>query len=67
MAAPFPGLPPALDSTLGAVQIGIVISLCLYGAMCVQVFNYYQAGFQKEYLHVRVLVCSTISRRTTQC
>jgi hypothetical protein len=66
MAAPLPVL-PALDSTLGAIQIGIVLSICLYGAMCVQGFNYYQAEFQNEYLYVRVLVRSTISLKFWRC
>ncbi|KAF9456596.1 hypothetical protein BDZ94DRAFT_335610 [Collybia nuda] len=47
---------PALDSTLGAIQIGIIISIFLYGAMCVQAFTYYQAGFEKERMHIRLLV-----------
>ncbi|KAF9456597.1 hypothetical protein BDZ94DRAFT_1275250 [Collybia nuda] len=46
---------PALHSTLGAVQIGIIISVCLYGVLCVQAFTYYQAGF-KDSLHTRLLV-----------
>ncbi|THH18388.1 hypothetical protein EW146_g2585 [Bondarzewia mesenterica] len=38
----------ALDSTLGAIEIGILLSSCLYGAMAVQAYNYYQANFKND-------------------
>ena len=48
----------ALDTTIGAVEIGISISSCLYGIMAVQAYNYYQANFKSDGLVIKSLVSS---------
>ncbi|KAJ6577665.1 hypothetical protein B0H19DRAFT_1062254 [Mycena capillaripes] len=42
MAAPAPPALPALDGTLGVIQIGLVIATWLFGIETLQTFNYYR-------------------------
>ncbi|KAJ3898947.1 hypothetical protein F5879DRAFT_811738 [Lentinula edodes] len=40
--------PPPLDASLGAIIIGSILAFCLYGAMGIQVYCYYQHNFNKD-------------------
>lgn len=46
---------PALDSTLGAVELGIVLSSILYGVTTMQAYIYTQTG-KKDRFSLRLLV-----------
>ncbi|THU85951.1 hypothetical protein K435DRAFT_684652 [Dendrothele bispora CBS 962.96] len=48
--------PPGLDASLGALLIGIILGQCLYGALCVQVFCYYQHNFKNDPLYIKFMV-----------
>ncbi|KAJ4469261.1 hypothetical protein J3R30DRAFT_3304311 [Lentinula aciculospora] len=48
--------PPPLDASLGALIIGSILAFCLYGAMCVQVYCYYQHNFKKDPSWIKFLV-----------
>ncbi|THU83297.1 hypothetical protein K435DRAFT_765929 [Dendrothele bispora CBS 962.96] len=51
--------PPGLDASLGALLIGIILGQCLYGALCVQVFCYYQHNFKNDPLYIKFMVTSS--------
>jgi hypothetical protein len=46
----------ALDLTLGAMEVGILISSVLFGMTTVQVYNYYKLDY-KDNIYVHGLVC----------
>jgi len=43
MATPSPSAIPALDGTLGAIEIGVVLATFLFGMLTLQVFRYFRA------------------------
>ncbi|KZP08289.1 hypothetical protein FIBSPDRAFT_939073 [Athelia psychrophila] len=47
---------PKLDGTLGAIEVGTLISCFLYGVTTVQVYIYYSNGTVKDPLRIRLLV-----------
>ncbi|KAJ3924660.1 MAG: hypothetical protein NXY57DRAFT_969352 [Lentinula lateritia] len=49
--------PPPLDASLGAIIIGSILAFCLYGAMGIQVYCYYQHNFNKDPFWIKFLVC----------
>ena len=59
-----------LDLTLGALEIGTMLSIFLYGIISVQFYMYTQADF-KDHLVTRLLVCHSITVQLpytlTQC
>ncbi|KAJ7608932.1 hypothetical protein DFH06DRAFT_1111036 [Mycena polygramma] len=46
---------PALDGTLGAVEVGVLFGTFLFGIATLQAFNYY-VTFPKDTIHVKALV-----------
>ncbi|KAJ4480807.1 hypothetical protein C8R41DRAFT_728149, partial [Lentinula lateritia] len=46
-----------LDASLGAIIIGSILAFCLYGAMGIQVYCYYQHNFNKDPFWIKFLVC----------
>ena len=48
-----------LDETLGAVEIGVIVSMFLYGIFTVQIFFYYQANM-KDRIWLKCLVSQVI-------
>ena len=41
---------PTLDDTLGAIEVGVLVSTILFGVLIVQCYTYYQAGFKDQWL-----------------
>ncbi|KAI0311928.1 hypothetical protein OF83DRAFT_1166158 [Amylostereum chailletii] len=39
---------PSLDSTIGAIEIGVLLSFILFGATVVQLYIYYQSNFVND-------------------
>ncbi|KAL0575891.1 hypothetical protein V5O48_006091 [Marasmius crinis-equi] len=56
--------PPSLDVNLGLVMIGFMVAICLYGAMAVQVFCYYQHDFKNDSRWTKLLVLWTTTLET---
>ncbi|KLO17021.1 hypothetical protein SCHPADRAFT_887299 [Schizopora paradoxa] len=46
---------PALDNTMGALYIGVVLSMSLWGAGCVQMYYYYDS-FPKDSIYLKLYV-----------
>ncbi|GAW08191.1 hypothetical protein LENED_010237 [Lentinula edodes] len=51
--------PPPLDASLGAIIIGSILAFCLYGAMGIQVYCYYQHNFNKDPFWIKFLTVVT--------
>lgn len=58
MSPTAPSLPPFHASgTLGALEIGVLIATCLFGALTVQVYIYY-ARFPQDPRGIKAIVCT---------
>ncbi|KII89091.1 hypothetical protein PLICRDRAFT_124293 [Plicaturopsis crispa FD-325 SS-3] len=55
---------PALDNTLGAALIGVVIAAALWGVSCVQTWFYY-TRYQKDPWYIKTLVAGVLFFDTT--
>ncbi|KAJ7128581.1 hypothetical protein C8R44DRAFT_778255 [Mycena epipterygia] len=51
--------PPALDGTLGCIQIGLVFATFLFGIETLQTFNYYR-DYPKDVAMLKILLAYTI-------
>jgi len=52
---------PSLDASLGAIEIGVIVSSALFGLLIVQCYTYYQADFKDEWF-LKTLVSASKSR-----
>jgi hypothetical protein len=68
-------LPTNIQSTLGALEIGVFIALFLFGIVTAQASVYYQR-FPQDRVHIKALVChalllssslTSVSSRETGC
>jgi len=53
----------ALDKSLGAIEVGVLVSTILFGFFIAQCYTYYQAGFKDKWI-IQALV-SSMSRPTS--
>ena len=45
-----------LNITLGALLVGVLISVCLFGTMVIQAYNYFLNSWKKDVAWLRALV-----------
>ncbi|KAF7982623.1 hypothetical protein HWV62_27041 [Athelia sp. TMB] len=50
---------PALDNTMGATLIGVIVAAALWGVACVQVYVYYST-YPKDPWHLKTLVAAVL-------